>query len=56
MQCDQLKQREFFSLRGVSAVWPVVAHAQQQPMPVIGYLSARSREDTSHLVAAQSAI
>src|SRR6516225_8718497 len=52
MQCDQLKRREFFSLLGASAVWPVVARAQQQPMPVIGYLSARSREDTSHLVAA----
>jgi putative tryptophan/tyrosine transport system substrate-binding protein len=52
MQCDDLKRREFFSLLGASAAWPLVARAQQQPMPLIGYLSARSREDTSHLIAA----
>src|SRR5262249_57201287 len=34
------------------ASWPLAARAQQPAMPVIGYLSARSREDTSHLVAA----
>src|SRR5262245_52113287 len=34
---------------GRVAVW---AQAQQPGMPVIGYLSARSPEDTTHLVAA----
>ena len=52
MQFDQLKRREFISLLGSAAAWPMVARAQQQAMPIIGYLSARSQEDTSHLIAA----
>jgi putative ABC transport system substrate-binding protein len=31
---------------------PFAAHAQQPAMPLIGYLSARSSEDTAHLLAA----
>jgi putative tryptophan/tyrosine transport system substrate-binding protein len=47
-----MRRREFVTLVAGAAVWPFAAHAQQPAMPVIGYLSARSPEDTAHLVEA----
>ena len=47
-----MRRRELITLLGIAAMWPISGIAQQLSIPIIGFLTARSENETAESIAA----